>query len=204
MNQPGRFIVAACLVAPLVALATGCRTPALNTGMKLPSSVASLAPTQVADNVQQAFKKPNPNREIALASFEEGERIFDAAAAQGKKDPAAFREAVKPYEVAAENAPQTTIEEDALMMVAESHYFADEYAAASQAYDLLIKRYPRTRYLDQIDQRRFAISQYWINLAKRSRRCISRVFIGVFSGGQLRGIHRVKIRVVDINLPAHL
>lgn len=165
MNLPARFIFTAFL--PLLALSTGCRSVGPDKGLTLPS-VRALSPTEIYDGVQQTFKKPEPNREIALASFQQGEKTFNAAAAVDPENrTAAFRQAVKPYKLAAENAPKTTIEEDALMMIAESHFFADEYSKAVEAYDRLIEKYPRTRHLDKIDQRRFAISQYWLALTKQ-------------------------------------
>lgn len=129
----------------------------------------SVSPDAVVENIEGLFKGPPPNREIALASYSEGEKIFESAAAMDiEKRTGAFRKAIDPYKRAAEHAPNTTIEEDALMMVAETHYFADEYVKAAEGYDELIKKYPRTRHLDRIDQRRFAISQYWLGLTKKS------------------------------------
>lgn len=134
-------------------------------------SASALSPDTVYENVQGIFKGPAPNRDIALASFAQGEKTFDAAAAvaEGKRK-GEFRKAVKPYKEAAAHAPNTTIEEDALMMVAEAHFFADEYVKASEGYDLLIKKYPRTRHLDRIDQRRFSISQYWLGITKQAKK----------------------------------
>jgi len=170
MNLPARFIVTAFL--PLLVLSmTGCRSFEPKEAFKLPSvSVPNLSvpsATEVYDGVQQTFASPEPNREIALASFAEGEKTFNAAAAeQAENRTATFRQAVKPYKLAAENAPKTTIEEDALLMIAESHFFADEYVKAAEAYDELIAKYPRTRHLDKIDQRRFATSQHWLKRTK--------------------------------------
>lgn len=166
MNLPGRFIVSSLSLA--VALTTcGCKTMQ---APKLPKiSTPAVSPDAVVENIEGLFKGPPPNREIALASFSEGEKIFESAAALAEdRRTGAFRKAIDPYKRAAEHAPNTTIEEDALMMVAETHFFADEYVKAATGYDALIKKYPRTRHLDRIDQRRFAISQYWLGLTKKS------------------------------------
>lgn len=175
MNPLGRFIVT--VLSATVAFATcGCKTmekPTLSsiTSLKTPElpDAAALAPVTVYDHVQGVFKGPAPNRDIALASFAQAEKTFDAAAALPQDQrKAEFRKAIKPYQEAATNAPNTTVEEDALMMVAEAHFFAEEYPKAAESYDALIKKYPRTRHLDQIDQRRFSISQYWLGLEKQS------------------------------------
>ncbi len=164
MNLAGRCIVTA--ISPLLAMAAvGCQSvdsPARSSTMR------AISPTNLKQSILHTVNGRPPDREIALASFTQAEKTFDAASTgeQETRD-TQFKAAVAMYETAAKNAPNTTIEEDALMMAAESLFFADEYTKATLAYDQLIKKYPRTRHLDQIDQRRFAISQYWLALNKK-------------------------------------
>jgi len=48
-----------------------------------------------------------------------------------------------------------------LFMAAESHYFADRYIKARDAYNALADKYPSTRYLDRLVERQWDIAQYW-------------------------------------------
>ncbi len=104
-----------------------------------------------------------PNKEIAEQAFAEGEAIFvEATKTQGKDRFGQFREAAKKYKTAYKRWPDSALEEDALFMLSESYFFADEYPDAEKAYELLIKKYPYTRHMDTVDKRRFALAKYWV------------------------------------------
>ena len=92
-----------------------------------------------------------------------------AAEATDKAKRSTYQAAKKSYAEAAKLSPGTPLEEDALMMIAESLFFTDEYVKAAEAYDQLVQRYQSTRHLDVIDQRRFAIARYWLELKKQQR-----------------------------------
>ncbi len=129
-------------------------------------STTTLSPMTAATKIRNTFGPPEPNRKQAQMHFSQAEAQFLAAAKlEGSARRAAFKAAAKPYEEASKIAGSSPLEEDALMMKAESLFFADHYLEADQAYDELVKKYARTRHMDKIDQRRFAIAQYWINLA---------------------------------------
>lgn len=96
------------------------------------------------------------------------ERFRGVASIQGDTRADQFSKVAKLYKKAAEAWPNSVIEEDAMFMNAESHFFADEYARANETYGELLKKYPNSRHVDQVDKRRFAISQYWIDMKKRA------------------------------------
>lgn len=73
-----------------------------------------------------------------------------------------FRRAADEYQQAAKNWRSSGLEQDALLMAAESRFFAEDYYRAEQLYAQLIKEYPRTKYLDHVDSRRFEIADYWL------------------------------------------
>ncbi len=121
----------------------------------------------VSESIREAVVGPATDEQLAQQKFEQGEAAFERASdIKGEGRRKAFHKAAKQFSDAAKRAEEFPIEEDALMMKAESHFFADEYVKASDAFDDLIKRYPTTRHMDRIDQRRFEIAKYWLNLRK--------------------------------------
>ena len=63
------------------------------------------------------------------------------------------------YEKAAARWPDSALQEDSLLMLGESHFFADRYPSAAEAYEMLVKKYPNSRYMDTVDKRRFSIGR---------------------------------------------
>ncbi len=74
-----------------------------------------------------------------------------------------FMEAAELFGGAAEAAPRTALEQDALFMQAESQFFAEDYRTATETYQTLQKNFPRNRHIDRVAARLFSISDYWIN-----------------------------------------
>lgn len=108
-----------------------------------------------------------PDKDVAQAIFLQAEDQFRAAAsAQGESRREAFEEAGELYAKAAVRGKGFPVEEDALWMNAECHFFADNYAKASDAYGKLVKNYPNTQHLDGVDSRRFKIAEYWVQQEK--------------------------------------
>ncbi len=129
------------------------------------------------EKLPQTWKKltgRGPNREVAEAAFEAGQQHYQTAVAAWEtaaEDPAtqaAFLKAVPELEKAAERWPDSTIEEDSLFMLGESHFFANQYAKANKAYEKLVELYPATRYMDKVQSHRFAIAKYWLDVAKET------------------------------------
>ncbi|MEX0866710.1 MAG: outer membrane protein assembly factor BamD [Pirellulales bacterium] len=100
-------------------------------------------------------KDPPPNEGIARDFFREAEAAFR------EKD---YAVAAVKYKAAGRALPKSSIEEDAIFMQAESQFFADEYPGAFTTYETLLEKYKRTRHLDKVTTRLFAIGQYWVKL----------------------------------------
>lgn len=101
--------------------------------------------------------------ELARNEYRAGDELFEAAKSLEGSDRAdKFRDAAKKYKSAAKNWKSSGLEQDALMMAAESLFFAEDYYRAEEVYAQLVKEYPRNPYLDQIDTRRFEIADYWL------------------------------------------
>ncbi len=101
--------------------------------------------------------------ELARKEFREGDAMFEKAKGlQGEERAQAFRAAAKKYQSAAKNWQSSGLEQDALMAAGESLFFAEDYYRAEEMYSKLVKEYPRNRYLDLVDSRRFEIADYWL------------------------------------------
>jgi outer membrane protein assembly factor BamD (BamD/ComL family) len=98
----------------------------------------------------------------ARVKYDQADRLFQqASSAQGDARIEAFRSAAGLYGEVAEEATSQSLKEDALCMHAECLFFANQYPKAVNAFDELVKQFPRTRHMDRVDKRRFAIAQYW-------------------------------------------
>ena len=93
----------------------------------------------------------------------EGDKIFtDARALEGEARLDAFRAAADKYKDAAKNWRSSALEQDALLMMGEAYFFAEDYYRSEQAYAKLVKEYPRNPFMDHIGARRFEIADYWL------------------------------------------
>ncbi len=100
---------------------------------------------------------------LAKSLFAEGEDLFnEATEAKAVERARLFREASTKFQTAAKNWQSSSLEQEALMWAAESHFFAEDYYQAERLYAQLIKEYPRNPYLDHVDSRRFEIADYWL------------------------------------------
>ncbi len=128
---------------------------------------AATKPESWAASLKEVVQGPPADEEAVREYFNQGEELFSAAAEkEGEERTKGFEEAAKQYFQATKRAPGTPLEEDALLMTSESLFFADRYVKASEAMDRLVKRYPLTRHMDRVDQRRFRIAEYWLGLTK--------------------------------------
>jgi outer membrane protein assembly factor BamD (BamD/ComL family) len=101
--------------------------------------------------------------DAARTAFAAGDKEFNRAKElKGTERRDAFRLAAKHYKTAAANWKSSQLAQDALMMQAESLFFAEDYYKSEQTYGALVKEYPRNPYLDQIDSRRFEIADFWL------------------------------------------
>jgi outer membrane protein assembly factor BamD (BamD/ComL family) len=113
--------------------------------------LSELSPGKNAKRFKKLIGR-GPNEAVARKAYTDGEGLF-----QERK----YAEAAKKFKVAYDRWPDSPLEEDALYMCAESNFFADRYMAAADTYELLVKKYAGTQYLDKISMRRFAIARYW-------------------------------------------
>ena len=124
------------------------------------------------DNLGKTSKKlvgQGPNRDIARQHYREGEDLYrQAIAAEASQKAAIFELAAARFSAAADRWPDSALAMDALFMAGESCFFADNYPQANLYFEQLIKSFPNNRYLDAVDQRRFAISKYWLDLNRQS------------------------------------
>lgn len=119
-------------------------------------------PSRVVDSVKRASGY-GPDQTVAKQAFDEGEKIFvEATKLEGKGRAKQFQAAGKKYAKAAARWPDSALEEDAMFMLAECHFFADEYPDASKVYAKLVKKYQNTRHMDTVNKRRFSLARYWV------------------------------------------
>lgn len=126
------------------------------------SGLASLRPTAVRSTVQEALGRA-PDETAARQFYQEADALFQkASAAQDDERADLFVEAAGKYAEAAEKWPDSMLQEDALLMKAESYFFADRYNDSRRAFEELVAEYPNTRHIDRVAARRFDIAQYWL------------------------------------------
>ncbi len=119
-----------------------------------PFELEDLAP----ERTYQRFKNLiglGPNEDIARERFDEGRRLF----LLGR-----YQEAAKQFRSAASRWPDSPLEEDALFLLSECHFFLDRYPKAHETYNALTTKYDNSRHLDVVVARQFAIGRYWDGL----------------------------------------
>lgn len=103
------------------------------------------------------------NKDLARQKYREADALFEQASkAEGKERRDLFRKAAKKYDDAGKDWVLSALQQDAMFMEAESHFFAEDYPKAENAYVQLVKEYPRNRWQDRVDKRRMEIGDYWL------------------------------------------
>lgn len=125
----------------------------------LERSTKKLAPKRVWGSFLRAIGQ-GPDEPLAHRLFAEGDELF-----RQRK----YLEAAKRYKTAARRWPDSSLEEDALFMLAESYFFADRYSKASDAYANLLTKYENSRHIDTVTRRQFAIGRYWDGLIEAGK-----------------------------------
>lgn len=133
-----------------------------------PLKLTDFAPSQMGMTFRRLTGR-GPDRKIARQRYGAGEDLYRQAVTQREKDPDAniqqlFLDASDQFYEAAMRWPDSALEEDALFRAGESQFFADHYVKANYYFELLLKKYPNTRYLDLVGARRFLIAQYWLKV----------------------------------------
>ncbi len=131
-------------------------------------TIGDLAPENVAGNLSETYKSATGrgrSTDAARKLYASAEKIYEEAAKlEGAARSAKFHEAAETYLAAAGRWPDSALEQDAIYMAAESHFFADELADANHQYEVMIEKYPNSKHLDQAEARRFEIASYWLKL----------------------------------------
>jgi outer membrane protein assembly factor BamD (BamD/ComL family) len=124
------------------------------------------------DNIGKTSKKlvgQGPNRDIARQRYREADDLYrQAMAADASQKAGIYELAAAKFAEAADRWPDSALAMDALFMAGESYFFADNYPDSNLSYERLIKAFPHNRYIDIVDQRRFAIAKYWLELNRDS------------------------------------
>ncbi|WP_158265265.1 tetratricopeptide repeat protein [Blastopirellula marina] len=123
----------------------------------------SLGGSSVERSIRESTGKVVQDKARAKRLYAEGETLYE----QGMKAPvdqrdAALHKAADNFKLAGKYYVESDLEENALMYAAECYYFLDEYPDAVEMYGKLIKKYPNTKYLDQVGNRRFKLARYWV------------------------------------------
>lgn len=135
---------------------------------KAPLELADFAPGKLKDTVQRIAGR-GPSQTDAERLYAEGKTLYEEALALREQNDLSsaspkFIAAAAKFEKAAKRLPQSTLEQNALFYASEAYFCADRYVKASDSYERLVKAHPNSRYLDEIQQRRFAIAQYWLEI----------------------------------------
>jgi outer membrane protein assembly factor BamD (BamD/ComL family) len=110
-----------------------------------------------------------PNRKVARELYQAADAQYrQAADAQGAGRAELFAAAAPKFSEAAERWPDSALAMDGLFMAGESYFFADNYPMANKQYEKLIKAFPNNKYMDVVDQRRFAIAKFWLDTDRES------------------------------------
>ena len=110
---------------------------------------------------------PRKDIDRARELFNEGEALYrEASKLEGDERIATFRRAADVFLESADTWQSSSNEQNALMLAAESSFFAEDYYEAEQLYARLVEEYPRNKFLDGIDKRRFEIADYWLKSHK--------------------------------------
>ena len=137
--------------------------------VQVPETLSERAGNTARNLFKAATGRETDDLTAARQFYKAGDSMFREATAMSDEDGSPrrrrFRDAAKQFQKSAEAAEGSALEQDALMMRAESLFFADRLTAASEVYEKLQKDFPRNRHNDRIAARQFAISRYWIEHA---------------------------------------
>ena len=159
-------------VLPILALLVGCAAPlasSRDSGLDVSSSTESTSlfdtdfvSKQMKNAAMTAVGK-GTNPDTARELYAQAEQQYQAAIAAEDRH-SDYLAAAKGFRAAAERWPDSALEQDALFMAGESYFFADYYPKANESFELLLKKFPHTKYMDLVEARRFAIADYWLKL----------------------------------------
>jgi outer membrane protein assembly factor BamD (BamD/ComL family) len=136
------------------------------------------------DNIGKTAKRltgQGPNPPVARELYQGADAEYRrAAASEGPERIRLFESAAPKFAEAAERWPDSALAMDAYFMAGESMFFADQYPAANKHYEQLVKAFPNNKYMDVVDQRRFAIARYWLELQRETPEPL--YYVNLFDG----------------------
>ena len=116
--------------------------------------ISHLAPDYTWKKMKEAIGW-GADEKLAKEAYDRGQALF-----RDKK----YDEAAAEFYTATWRWPDSTMEEDAMFLMAESYFFADNYGKAQDTLTNLLKAHDNTRYMDTIVARLFAIGTFWEQL----------------------------------------
>jgi outer membrane protein assembly factor BamD (BamD/ComL family) len=133
-----------------------------------PLSLGDFAPENVTGTVSR-MAGFSPSAEEAEQLYREGKAVYDEAVTlrERNQQEAAnekFLAAADKFGSAAKKFPKSTVSQNGLFYAGEAFFFADHYVKANDNYERLLKEHPNSRHLDEVQRRRFAIAQYWLDM----------------------------------------
>ena len=159
------------VVLTAVIVCGGCAAPlasSRDSGLASSSSESTslFDPEQISKQVKNTAKTAvgkGTNPDKARELYAEAERQYRTGvdADDRRSDLVA---AAKGFRAAADRWPDSALEQDALFLAGEAYFFADHYPKANESFELLLKKFPHTKYMDVVESRRFAIADYWLKL----------------------------------------
>lgn len=118
------------------------------------------------DGDSDSSERRDPQAEFARYTRERQELERDLKSAQTDYDQGEFSAAQRKFKQLAKKHKGKAAGEKAQFMVAECQFQRELYPAAQDSYNLLLKNYPSTRYLDQTSTRLFEIARVWLDFPK--------------------------------------
>ena len=134
-------------------------------------SADDLGPGQINKTFSTTLKS-GEGEETAQDAFENGKHLYDSATQtlmynpQGVEHEEIFREAAEKFRTALKASPDDELAQDALFLEGESYFFANDYVQSNRVFEGLISQHSGSRYLDRVEQRRYSIAAYYLDLEK--------------------------------------
>ena len=131
--------------------------------------LSDFSPQNIGVTLQSKFGGRNTAE--AEEMYKDAQALYANAIAEMERNPNGkghqekFAVASRRFRSVASKAPESALEEEALFYEGEAAFHANRYVEANRAYEKLIALYSGTKFLDKAERNRFAIAQYWLQLA---------------------------------------
>ena len=135
------------------------------------SLTEDLGPCQTKQTSATTLKS-GEGEKTAQDSFDNAKQLYETATQirmynpQGVEHEEIFLEAAEKFRTALKASPDDELAQDALFFEGESFYFANDYVQSNRVFEGLISQHSGSRYLDRVEQRRYSIAAYYLDLEK--------------------------------------